>query len=202
MKGKSSRETSAELARMRVVAAVSLVALTGVVGLGGGFISANPQKAVVTDGETAGSSPVLIKATPFEMEIQRSYIVDSARVIEMRIVNHATVPMSEPDFVRGFKLLDSSRRDADLPFVSKSAHRIETGAPLEALPLGSTPPFNPKVPTKIVLVFQDSIDSSDKTFQVTDADMLQILSREYRRTPLDGSTGWWLGDTVAELEFN
>ena len=201
VKSKSSRKTSTELARMRVVAAASLVALMGVVGLGGGFLSANPQKVIVTDGETEGTSPVWIKAAPFEMEIQRSYIVDSARVIEMNIVNHATVPISGPDFVRGFKLLDSNRREADLPFVPKSAHRIETGVPLEKIPRGSIPPFNPNVPARIVLVFEDVSDDADLSFEVAGADQLQIWSREYRRTPLDGSTGWWLGDPVAEVAF-
>lgn len=67
-----------------------LLALAGVTGMAGGFEEAEPE-AVATAAEMA--QPEELEIAPLTIQVQRTYVLDGARVVHMRLTNTAERPI-------------------------------------------------------------------------------------------------------------
>ena len=197
----SSLETKMSVTRTNVAVVAAFVTLLGAAGLSGGFRAAKPETMVVAElsATQEGIQPVRLRASPLSIEVYRSYVVDGARIVEMDVTNESSISMRASRFTQGIDLMHSNRGKGEQPRVSKHLYRRESTAPLTEVPLGISPVLNPGVSIEAILVLTDQLDFENQAYNVADADTLRFWSREYRKTPLDGSVGWWKGDVVGEL---
>lgn len=188
--------------RTNLAVAAACAVMLGAVGIRGGLGSADSDRVVVEPVPGLADSdaqPVKVTAVPLDIEVRRSYVVDGARVVEMDVMNKSPRPFSAYNLYMGVRLLDSDLPENEQPEIREQLVRRISNEPLQEVPEFGSVPMNPGVPMKLALVFTDQLDYEEQPVKAADADTLKIWSREYRKTPLDGSTDWWLGDVAAEL---
>ena len=196
----SVQSVAGDLATRTNVTLAALLAVVGLLGLAGGFQEAEPLGLVTADLPADGrapAEPVAVEATPLEIEVRRSYVVDGARVVEMRLENTADRPISAPRLLTAFKLQDSGLPEAAQPKFGKINHRLTSPEPLKEVPFAGLVAANPGVPLDLAVIFTDPLDGGAGS--AAEADTLVIWSLEYRTSILDGSKSWLLSDPVAEV---
>lgn len=178
----------------------ALLAIVGITGLSGGFSEAAPEGVFFADlasGTGALAEPLAVEAAPLELEIRRTYELDGARVVEMRVLNTASRPIPASRLLTAFQLQDSNVPVGQQPKFAKINHRLTSEEPLTEVPFAGLIAPNPGVPLDMAVIFTDPLDGG--AGRAADADTLVISSLEYRTSILDGSTSWLLGDPVAEV---
>lgn len=167
-----------------------LLALAGVTGIVGGFEEAEPEE-VVSASEVADPvvQPEELEIAPLTIQVQRTYVLDGARVVHMRLTNTAERPIYAVQWHQAFDLEDSA---ADTQPEFQKIDALLTGdGDLESIPLPDNQVLNPDVPQDIALVF-----SGDGV-----GDTLVVWSMEYRKSFLDGDSTWFVKERAAEVEL-
>ena len=169
-----------------------LLALAGVTGLAGGFDEADPEGVVLT----AAPEATVLQAAPLEVEVWRSYVVDDARAVEMRLTNRADRPIHAQQWHLAFQL-EYSGQDETQSRMQVTDHRTTGGDQLQEVPLSESLTLNPGVPMDVVVLFLAEPGAQP----AAEADTLVLRSMEYRTSFLDGNTTWLTGNTAAEVRL-
>lgn len=169
-----------------------LLALAGVTGLAGGFDEADPEGVVLT----AAPEATVLQAAPLEVEVWRSYVVDDARAVEMRLTNTADRPIHAQQWHLAFQL-EYSGQDETQSRMQVTDHRTTGGDQLQEVPLSESLTLNPGVPMDVVVLFRAEPGAQP----AAEADTLVLRSMEYRTSFLDGNTTWLTGNTAAEVRL-
>lgn len=181
-----AKSVAADIGTRTNATVAGLLALAGVTGLAGGFEEAAPEQ-VVTAAETA--EPEELDVSPLTVQVQRTYVLDGARVVHMRLTNTAERPIYAVQWREAFDLEDSSLEEQ--PNFQKIDARRTGDEDLESVPLPDNHVLNPGVPQDIALVF-----SGDGA-----GDTLVVWSMEYRKSFLDGDKTWFAKERVAEVKL-
>mgnify|MGYP007104153230 CR=1 FL=1 len=179
-----AKSVAADIGTRTNATIAGLLALAGVTGLAGGFEEAAPEE-VVSAAESA--QPEELDVSPLTVQVQRTYVLDGARVVHMRLTNTAERPIYAVQWRQAFDLEDSSLEEQ--PEFQKIDERRTGDEDLESLPLPDNQVLNPGVPQDIALVFSG------------DGDTLVVWSMEYRKSFLDGDKTWFAKERVAEVEL-
>lgn len=181
-----AKSVAADIGTRTNATIAGLLALAGVTGIAGGFEEAAPEE-VVTAAELA--QPEELDAAPLTVQVQRTYVLDGARVVHVRLTNTAERPIYAVQWHQAFDLEDSA---ADTqPEFQKIDARLTGDGNLESIPLPDNQVLNPGVPQDIALVF-----SGDGV-----GDTLAVWSMEYRKSFLDGDSTWFVKERAAEVEL-
>lgn len=181
-----AKSVAADIGTRTNATIAGLLALAGVTGLAGGFGEAAPEE-VVTAAELA--QPEELDVSPLTVQVQRTYVLDGARVVHMRLTNTAERPIYAVQWHQAFNLEDSASEEQ--PKFQKIDARLTSDEDLESVPLPDNQVLNPGVPQDIALVF-----SGEGT-----GDTLVVWSMEYRKSFLDGDKTWFAKERVAEVEL-
>ena len=179
-----AKSVAADIGTRTNATIAGLLALAGVTGLAGGFEEAAPEE-VVSAAESA--QPEELDVSPLTVQVQRTYVLDGARVVHMRLTNTAERPIYAVQWRQAFDLEDSSLEEQ--PEFQKIDERRTGDEDLESLPLPDNQVLNPGVPQDIALVFSGA------------GDTLVVWSMEYRKSFLDGDKTWFAKERVAEVEL-
>lgn len=183
-----AKSVAADLRTRTNATIAGLLALAGVTGLAGGFGEAAPEE-VVSAADL--DQPEELEVAPLAVQVQRTYLLDGARVVHMRLTNTAERPIYALQWQQAFHLEDSSLAADAQPKFHKIDARLTGDEDLESVPLPHNQVLNPDVPQDIALVF--SGDGS--------GDTLVVWSMEYRKSFLDGDKTWFAKERVAEVEL-
>ena len=179
-----------------------LLAPVGLLGLRGGFEEADPegfQFFALPAGAASSAQPVELSVAPFDIEVRGTYMVEDARVVEVRLTNTGSRPVHRPE--NAFSLEDSAKpADGQVKFV-KWVSRITPSQRGDGVPLFQAINPNPGVPLDLAIVFTAPPEEEDGTRRLEEADTLVITSLEYRRSFLDNSMTWLPGERMAEVEL-
>ena len=181
-----AKSVAADIGTRTNATIAGLLALAGVTGLAGGFEEAAPEE-VVSAAESA--QPEELDVSPLTVQVQRTYVLDGARVVHMRLTNTAERPIYAVQWREAFDLEDSSLEEQ--PNFQKIDARRTGDEDLESVPLPDNHVLNPGVPQDIALVF-----SGDGA-----GDTLVVWSMEYRKSFLDGDKTWFAKERVAEVKL-
>ena len=181
-----AKSVAADIGTRTNATVAGLLALAGVTGLAGGFEEAAPEQ-VVTATETA--EPQELDVSPLTVQVQRTYVLDGARVVHMRLTNTAERPIYAVQWHQAFDLEDSASEEQ--PKFQKIDARLTSDEDFESVPLPDNQLLNPGVPQDIALVFSGE-DAGDT---------LVVWSMEYRKSFLDGDKTWFAKERVAEVEL-
>lgn len=181
-----AKSVAADIGTRTNATIAGLLALAGVTGLAGGFEEAAPEE-VVSAAELA--QPEELEVVPLTVQVQRTYVLDGARVVHMRLTNTAERPIYAVQWHQAFNLEDSASEEQ--PKFQKIDARLTGDEDLESVPLPDNQVLNPGVPQDIALVF-----SGEGT-----GDTLVVWSMEYRKSFLDGDKTWFAKERVAEVEL-
>ena len=181
-----AKSVAADIGTRTNATIAGLLALAGVTGLAGGFEEAAPEE-VVSAAELA--QPEELEVVPLTVQVQRTYVLDGARVVHMRLTNTAERPIYAVQWHQAFDLEDSAA-DTQSEFQKIDA-RLTGDGNLESIPLPDNQVLNPGVPQDIALVF-----SGDGV-----GDTLAVWSMEYRKSFLDGDSTWFVKERAAEVEL-
>ena len=181
-----AKSVAADIGTRTNATIAGLLALAGVTGLAGGFEEAAPEE-VVSAAESA--QPEELDVSPLTVQVQRTYVLDGARVVHMRLTNTAERPIYAVQWHQAFDLKDSASEEQ--PEFQRIDERRAGDEDLESLPLPDNQVLNPGVPQDIALVF-----SGDGA-----GDTLVVWSMEYRKSFLDGDKTWFAKERVAEVEL-
>lgn len=192
-----AKSVAGDIATRTNATIAALLALVGVTGISGGFEEAEPEGYMFAE-VPESSGPVEIAVEPFDIHVRRTYMVGDARVVEIRLTLDAKRSMDWAQFMQAFDLENSALPAQEQPKFDKQSARLAGNEPLTELPLiGMTWP-NPGVPMDIALIFKASPDGTNPD-AAANADTLVISSMEYRKSILDGSMRWLLGERTAEV---
>ena len=143
-----AKSVAADIGTRTNATIAGLLALAGVTGLAGGFEEAAPEE-VVSAAELA--QPEELEVVPLTVQVQRTYVLDGARVVHMRLTNTAERPIYAVQWRQAFDLEDSA---ADTqPEFQKIDARLTSDEDFESVPLPDNQVLNPGVPQDIALVF-------------------------------------------------
>lgn len=182
----------------------ALLALAGITGISGGFEEAEPE-GFVTVADPVGvnvlAKPVELEVEPFTIEIRRTYIVDGARVVEMRLTNTSSRPISWSKYNTAFKLEASWLPEEQQPRFTRTTQRLIDDHPITEISSTNLAALNPGVPVDMAMIFADSLDESGAAVKAAEADTLVVWSLKYKKSILDGSTTWLTEDRSAEVSL-
>lgn len=191
------RSIFADFATRSNAAVAVVLALAGVFGLRGGFDEAAPE-GFVSASVASQTSPVQVEAQPFEIEIQRSYIAEGARVVEMQLNNTSERPIGGTELQLAFDLEDSSKGHDEQPRFTRSINRFYEQREGE-VPRDTFVSANPGVPVDIAVIFSPGDGGDERALEA--ADTLVISTMEYRRSTLLDSMGWFSGIRMVEVDL-
>lgn len=198
------KSAAKDLATRTNATLAGLLALVGVTGIAGGFEEATPEDYVSVVAPVAAhtlAEPVSLTIHPFEMEIQRTYILEGRRVVEMQVKNIDSRAMFPSRFLGMFALENSSLTHDEQPKFVEKVFRVKNGEPVPVdEPIGWEVIANPGVPVDIALVFQDPLEAPDSG-QAVEADTLAITEFRYKKSILDGTMQWLPGEGLAEVRL-
>ena len=158
--------------------------------MAGVFEEAEPEEVVSASEVTDPvAQPEELEIAPLTIQVQRTYVLDGARVVHMRLTNTAERPIYALQWHQAFNLEDSAA-DTQPKFQETDA-RLTGDDNLESIPLPSNQVLNPGVPQDIALVF-----SGDGV-----GDTLAVWSMECRKSFLDGDSNWFVNERAAEVEL-
>lgn len=182
----------------------ALLALAGITGLSGGFEEAEPE-GIVTVAQPVGvnvsSTPITLEIEPFAIEIRRTYIVDGARVVEMRLTNTSSRPISWSKYTTAFTLEASWLPEEQQPRFMRTTQRLIDGQPITTIAPTTLTALNPGVPVDMAMIFADSYEDPTAAVKAEEADSLVVWSLKYKKSILDGSTTWLTEDRSAEVSL-
>lgn len=157
-----------------------------------------------TNGTEPLEDPIELSYEPFDITIYRSYILDEARVFEMRIINTSSRPANIDGFYADtFALEHSELPDDEQPKFQLGAIRVDREhtplSEITVLPMGVS--VNPKVPLDVAVVFQeyDGDAKIKSSLRPDQADLLTVWSYEWRPGKINYDLAWWRGQQVAEI---
>lgn len=197
-----AKSVAGDLATRTNATIAALLAVAGITGLSGGFEEAEPEgfiTAAAPVGINVVSTPIELEVEPFEIEIRRTYIVEGARVIEMRLTNTSTRPISWAKYGTAFKLEASWLPEEEQTSFTRVTQRLIDDKPITEIPFTNLTALNPGVPVDMAMIFRDEYVEPGAAVKAAEADTLVVWSMKYKKSILDGSTTWLTEDRAAEV---
>lgn len=202
-----SRSIAADILNRTTVIVVVLLVLAVATGSFKGFDERKREGFTIVanaNGTELLEEPIELSYEPFDISIYRTYILDGARVCEMRIINTSSRP-AKIDGLYGatFALEHSGLPDNEQPKYQVRTLRIDRADPPLSEIIGPPLVFslNPKVPLDVAVVFEEYEGDlkNRSSLRPEQADLLTVWSYEWRPGRVNYDVAWWRGKQVAEI---